>query len=390
MTIGVFFGGKSPEHDISIITGQLIISELKKITDYNVVPVYFDKNGYWYLGQELDSLKFFNKDNYESQLNKLDKYSLDLDKSKDKLVFRKNGMFGKESVIDFAFPAFHGMNGEDGTIQGLFEIFNIPYAGCDVASSAITIDKILTKLFYKAHNIKTSEFVFFTKYEWETNKDKFIEEIKNKITYPMFVKPPKLGSSIGISRATNEQELIFGIDVALHYGDRVLVEKGVENLVDITCAVMGNNKPVASLVQESSFSSDFFNYEEKYLKDGGAQTGNAEKNIIIPARLDDITMINVRNTAIEIYKIFGCSGNARVDFLFDKMSQQLYANEINTLPGTLYHHLWKASGVELNNLIKQLIELGIDRYKEKNSYEYNFKSQILQNTQSAKLKKAQD
>lgn len=388
MTIGVFFGGRSPEHDISIITGLLIISEMKKMLDYNFIPVYLDKNGNWRLGQELDSLKFFNKDGYESQLDKLDKYSIDLEKSKDKLVFRKNGIFGKEVIIDFAFPAFHGMNGEDGTIQGLFEIFNIPYAGCDVTSSALAMDKVLTKVLYLAHGIETSEFVFFSKRDWKNKKEKFLTEIKNKLKYPMFIKPPKLGSSIGISRATNEQELTFGIDVALHYGDKVLIENGVENLVDITCAVMGNDKPVASLVQESSFSSDFFNYEEKYLNDGGAQTGNSEKNIIIPARLDDEITQKVRNQAIDVYNIFGCSGNARVDFLFDKVAKKIYVNEINTLPGNLYHHLWKASGIELDSLIRQLIDLGIEKYKEKNSYEYNFKSDILKSTQSAKLGRA--
>jgi D-alanine-D-alanine ligase len=384
--IGVFFGGKSPEHDVSIITGEFIISELKKM-GYEVTPVYLDKDGSWHINKNLGALKFFQKKNKKEYLKKFEKFYLDLEKSKNKIVFKKKGLIKKEISINLAFPAFHGSNGEDGAIQGFFEIFNMPYVGCDVASSALAIDKVLTKLFYKSHNILTADFIYFDKIEWREKKESILKIAEEKLKYPLFIKPPKLGSSIGISKAKNKRELEFGIEVALHYGNAVLIEEGVENLVDITCAVLGNKNSVASLIQESNFGGEFFNYEEKYLRDGGAQTGRAEKNIIIPARLDDATTEAVQKMALRIFSIFGCSGIARVDFLYNKETKKIYANEVNTLPGTLYHHLWEASGIKFNELLSRLIILAREKYNEKREISHTFDSDILKMASSIKLKK---
>lgn len=390
MTIGVFFGGKSPEHDVSIITGQLVISELKKNLNHKVVAVYLDKNGFWYLGDSLGSAEFFCNENFSDKLLGLDKYSIDLEKSRGQIVFCKHGFMKSEIGIDFAFPAFHGMNGEDGTIQGLFEMFNIPYSGCGVESSALSMDKIMTKVLYRANNIKTPNYIYFSSHDWRDNQNNILDRICNELHFPLFVKPPKLGSSIGISRVRDRRELKFGIEVALHYGERVLVENGVDNLVDLTCALVGNDDPTISLVQESLFSSDFFGYNEKYLDDGGAQTGNAQKNIFIPARISDGVAQLVRDRALAIYQAFNCSGMARVDFLYDRKHDELYASEVNAIPGTLYHHLWKASGIELNDLIERLINLGIEKHKDKNSHEYIFKSNVLSMMKSVKLQKPRD
>lgn len=386
MNIGVFFGGKSPEHDVSIITGQLVMSELKKMSKYKVVPVYIGKNGEWYINEELGQLKFFRQKDSDKQLKKFGKFYIDLEESRGKLVFKKKGLTGERIEIDLAFPAFHGENGEDGTIQGLFEIFNIPYVGCDTASSAMTMDKILAKLFYLGNNVLTSKFVFFNKTDWSSGKENVLNKIKNELKWPMFVKPPKLGSSIGISKVENEKDLEFAIEVALHYGDKVLVEEGVENLKDITCAVLGGDDPIASLIQESNFEAEFLNYEEKYLKDGGAQTGKSEKSVIIPARLDERTTKEVQEMAVKIFKLFGCSGIARVDFLYDSKENKIYANEINTMPGTLYHHLWKASGIEFKDVIKKLIDVSVERQNRKKEITHTFKSDLLAQTDSIKLK----
>lgn len=384
MNIGVFFGGKSPEHDVSIITGQLIISELKKM-GREVTPIYLTKHGEWCLGAGLDALNFFSS-NPEQKLNGYSRYAIDLEESKGKIVFRKKAWGGKKTIIDLAFPAFHGMNGEDGTIQGLFEMFNLPYVGCDVAASALAMDKILTKEIYLANNILTADFIYFTGSEWLKNKSDLISDIEQKMKYPIFVKPPKLGSSIGITKAKTRAELENGIEVALHYGTRVLVEAGINNLKDITCAILGNDDPQASAVQESNFGGEFFDYEEKYLNDGGAQLGNSEKSLIIPASLDPATTRQVQEMAVKIYKIIGGSGTARVDFLYDAAAGRLFANEINTLPGTLYHHLWKASGVELDELISKLISLAQSAHKYKNDFQNTFESDILKFANSIKLK----
>jgi len=380
-TIGVFFGSRSPEHDVSIITGEFIISGLKKL-NYDVVPIYLDKQGKWFLGEELGKLSFF-KDG--GDLKKLKPYYLDLEKSIGKMVFKQKGIMGKEIIIDLAFPAFHGQNGEDGTIQGLFELCNISYVGCDVASSAVTIDKVLTKEFYAAHNIKTTKFVSFSAHDFKNEKERIIQKIE-ALKYPLFIKPARLGSSIGIGKAKDKQELEQAIEVALHYENKILVEEGVEDLADVTCAVLGNENPRASVLQESLFNAELFSYEDKYLDDGGAQLGNAEDKLKIPARLDDEITKKTQELAIKIFKLLGCSGTARVDFLYNKKENLMYANEVNTLPGTLYHHLWQKSGVKFEELLKELIELAQDKYADKQKLTSSFESVILKQANSMKLR----
>jgi D-alanine-D-alanine ligase len=384
LNIGVFFGGKSPEHDISIITGEFIISGLKKL-GHNIIPVYLSKTGEWHIGSPLGSLKFFHNENFKEQLKNFNKYYLDLKNSRNKLVFKTKSILGKTIVIDLAFPAFHGQNGEDGTIQGLFEIINLPYVGCDVAASAVAMDKILTKLLYLSHNIPTAEFIFFTGDGWKNDQETILKNITDTLNFPVFVKPARLGSSIGITKVKKYQELKFACEVALHYDQRVIVENGINNLMDITCALIGNDKLIISELQESNFSNDFFSYEDKYISEGGAQTGNAVKNITIPAGLDSNKTQEIKNLAAKIYHLFGCSGISRIDFLYDKKENKIYANEVNTLPGTLYHHLWKASGLEFEDLLTRLIIYAKEKYHTKNSVTTSFASDILKITKSHKL-----
>ena len=380
-TIGVFFGSRSPEHDVSILTGQLIIAGLKKC-GYNVIPVYIDKKGKWYSDARLSSMKFFTQNQTDLD-KKLESFNIDFNKSSGKIV-KQSGFLKGNVVFDIAFPAFHGQNGEDGTFQGLCEILNVPYVGCDVTSSAITMDKVLTKMIYKANNIPTVDFIYFNLNEWRVNKKNVVRQIKS-LGWPVIIKPARLGSSIGISKAKNQKELEFAIEVALHYDEKVIVEKMIENLMDVTCCLIGNDNPTPSLLQESVFSSGFFSYEDKYLKGGGAQTGNATQSIIIPARLDKKTTKEIQDAAITAYKVLGCSGIARVDFLYDKITKKWYANEVNTLPGTLYHHLWKKSGIEFEDLLKKLIGFAEEKYQKKKQITYTFNSNILTQASSNKL-----
>ena len=380
-TIGVFFGSRAPEHDVSIVTGQLIISGLKEL-GYKVIPVYITKKGEWLIDNKLSAIETFRKGKID--VGKWANYNLDLDASKEKLVFRKKGVFGKEITVDIVFPAFHGQNGEDGTFQGLCEMLNVPYVGCDTTASAVAMDKILTKLLYVAQKIPTTKFVQVTSKAWEENRSSILKEIKN-LKMPLIIKPARLGSSIGISKATNTKELEFAIEVALHYDPKVVVEEVVENLMDITCCVIGNDDPIPSLLQESVFQSDFFSYEDKYIKEGGAQLGRAQQSLVIPARLDEKTTKEIRAAAIEIYRLIGCSGIARVDFLFDKKAKKWFANEINTLPGTLYHHLWKKSGLEFGELLKRLIGYAEEKFRVKKNITYTFESSILTQASSNKL-----
>lgn len=382
-TIGVFFGSRNPEHDVSIITGQLIISGLKKL-NYSVVPVYLDKQGRWYIGEKFGHLGQFTDPN-TSFHGKDRQWFLDMEESNGKLVFQKKGFGGKKMSIDLAFPAFHGQNGEDGTFQGLCELLQVPYVGCDVTSSAVTMDKVLTKLLYQSVQIPTTAFVFFNKSEWEKNKKAIIGNIITKLKLPVIVKPARLGSSIGITKAKSEKDLEFAIEVALHYDEKVIVEVCITNLMDVTCAVMGNNNPIPSFLQESIFADDVFSYEDKYLEDGGAQLGNATNSIVIPARLDEVMTKRVQDMAMKAYTLIGCSGIARVDFLFDTKTKEIYANEVNTLPGTIYHHLWKASGIELPELLTKLIGYAEEKYNQKKEYTLTFNSDLLKFANSVKL-----
>lgn len=388
-TIGVFFGGMSPEHDVSIITGQLIISELKK-QHYDVVPVYIGKGGEWFIGKNLGKLKFFKDENIEERLKNYSRYYLDLEKSKGKMILKNKKVFSKEIKIDIAFPAFHGKNGEDGTFQGVCDFLNMPYVGCDVPSSAITMDKVLTKLFYKSQNIPTTKFLYFSKNDWEEGKENCLSQVKEKLNWPLFIKPASLGSSIAMTKVKESSELENACDLAFHYDNKIIIEESVEDLIDITCALLGNENPKASLLQESLFESDHFSYEDKYLKDGGAQLGNAQENIIIPARLDKETIKKTRDLAVKIFQLLGCSGIARVDFLYDKSKKIMYANEVNALPGTLYHHLWKASGIELGEVVNSLVNFAIQKHEKNNKISSTFESALLDKARSIKLQLDKD
>lgn len=380
-TIGVFFGSRSPEHDVSIITAQLIMSELKQMKR-PFVPVYLDKQGRWHLDEQLGSLAFFKGD--DAGLEKLTPWMLDLEQSQKKMVFKQNSWRGKEITIDIAFPAFHGQNGEDGTMQGVFELCNVPYVGCDVTSSAIAMDKALTKDFYRAHSVPTTAYTYFTDHEYDVDREAVMRRI-GELRYPLFVKPTRLGSSIGIAKVKTAAELEDAIAVALHYDSKIIVEEGVENLADLTCAVKGYDVIEASLVQETLFSQDLYSYEDKYLENGGAHTGNAADKVIIPARIPAEITDQVQTLAKSIYRQLGCAGIARVDFLYDAKAKALYANEINTLPGTLYHHLWKKSGTDFATLLDELITYAHQAHSRKNKRISHFQSAILQQANSQKL-----
>lgn len=383
-TIGVFFGSRSPEHDVSIITGQFVIAELRKL-GYVVVPIYIDKKGCWFSGDSLGKLMFFSESGFESRLEKLETCFVDIDASKQKFILKTRGVFTKEIVIDIAFPTFHGTNGEDGVVQGLFELCNVPYVGCNVASSALAMDKILTKQLCMSADIPTKPFAYFTQSDWKNNQEKVIADIE-KLQWSVFVKAARLGSSIGITKVSSPEELENACEVALHYDTRVLVEEGVEDLMDITCAVLGNDDPIASLVQEAVFEGEHFSYESKYLEDGGAQLGNAGNSIVIPARLSEEMTEKVRAMAVKVFKLFDCSGIARVDFLYDRKTGEAYVSEINPLPGTLYHHLWKASGIDMGDLLEKLLGFAVERHEEKHKITSVFSSEILTQANSIKLK----
>ena len=388
-TIGVFFGSRAPEHDVSIITGTLICQGLLKL-GYPVVPVYIDKKGQWLVDESLGRLaSYTGGGGKQNDFSKFAKYNLDLEASVGKIVLSKKGLTGKSLTIDVAFPAFHGLNGEDGAGMGLFAMFGLPFIGCDHTSSGIAMDKVLTKIMYEQLGFKTAKFKHFLARQWQADSAKILADITTNLRYPLFVKPARLGSSIGIAKANDEAELKQAIEVALHYEEKVLVEEGVSNMKDLTIALLGDAavsaEPTVSLVQDALYGEALFSYEDKYIADGGAQLGEAVNNLVIPADLPEAVTKEAQRIAAEVFVKFGCSGIARVDFLYDSEADELYVNEINTLPGNLYAHLWDKSGIPQGELLERLIKIAQARHEREVSRISTFDSTILTQLKGGKL-----
>lgn len=384
-TIGVFFGGQSPEHEISIITGEFIVAELKKM-GFNVVAVYVDRDGTWYSDEKMAKLSFFEGE-YKAELKNLPEYYLNLGQSKCKLALQQKGIFSLERInIEYIFPAFHGLYGEDGTVQGLAEFFQVPYAGCGIYASAIAVDKVLTKKMLQAAGIPTTEFLAIHKEAYTQNAGAVEKQIQETLGLPVFVKPARSGSSIGITKVKKEEDLQDALNLALYYDPKVIVEKSVENIVDITCAVVSDGVDIQiSEVQESLFKSDLFDYQVKYLEDGGAQTGNAESNLVIPANITKEHTEQIKDISKKLFTALEANGTMRIDFLLNKETKELFANEINTLPGTLYHHLWKKSGIEINVVLEMMLKNGMHRWQESREIHNDFATDVLTSAHQNKL-----
>ncbi len=446
MTIGVFFGSQSPEHEVSIITGQLIISELLNI-GHSVVAIYLTKNRQW-LVQKMEnqnsnlenqswrngllSLKSFENLESEAWIKKdWQNWQINLENNENKkLILTKKGYFkDKKLVIDAVIPALHGSFGEDGTLQGLLEILDVPFVGCNVLASSLGMDKIMTKIIAENAQVPTAKFVSASEIEiknWQKvdqnnqnqtelpndyenfqieisqstrSKAEFIQKVEANLSYPVFVKPPKLGSSIGITKAHNLAELSDAIDVCLYYDEQILVEMAVENLADLTCCVLekssknsletSDNNPkifsnlISSLVQESLYSAEMFSFEDKYLDGGGAQTGNNQKSLIIPAQIDEKITQQIQNFSQILFTKMSCNGIARFDFLLNRVSGELYFSEVNTLPGNFYKHLWQESGISFGQVLTNLLEVATES-SQKNLI-YSFKSDLIKMANSSKM-----
>ena len=381
LNIGVFFGSRSPEHDVSIITAQMIINVLKQDGKYNVMPIYLDKKGRWFISDKLSNVEFFRKSEFEKELDKMDDFSLDLDASKGFLKFqpKRKKLFSRSNIIvvDVAFPAFHGSFGEDGTIQGLFEILNVPYVGCGVLASTLAMDKIMSRRIFEKENFLIVKNIWFHKNEFEKRKkEEIFKEIEQKLSYPLFVKPNRLGSSIGISKVNNQKELDFAIEVVFQFDEKVIIEEAVQNLMEVNCAVIGNDDLIVSSPEQPFYKQEFQTFEEKYLTKGGTIKKGAKKNII-PAPLPKEKLEEIQNLSKKAYRAFGCSGISRVDFLVDTKKMNIYINELNTLPGTLQFHLWEASGISKKYLVDKLIDYAVERFNKNKKFIYTFGSNLL-------------
>lgn len=349
LKLGVIFGGKSEEHVVSIMSAQSILKHVNK-EKFLVYPIGICRNGTWiYLEEVFEAVN----------QNKVDEIDF------GKLMETHQNQSSKDALamlmgeLDVVFPVLHGPYGEDGTIQGLFEMMDIPYVGADVKASALCMDKVYSKQLLKAVGIPVVDSLHIMKHQYQEGHDLFINEIDQYLTYPMFVKPANLGSSVGISKVKEKAGLHAAIMDALKYDSKVLVEKGID-CREVECAILGNEMPKASVVGEILPSHEFYDFEAKYFDDGHSK-------MVIPAPVSETIEAKIQEMAIKAYQTLGISGLSRIDFFVDKESQAIYLNEINTLPGftqySMYPLLWAESGIAYPDLIERLIELAFEKFK---------------------------
>ncbi len=377
--VAVIFGGVSTEHDISIITAiSSIIRPLQLLKKYKIIPVYISKQGIWYSDPKLAKIETFQADDLEDNLSKLKPISLEFGKY---LKIIKSGVIGgrkKYINIDLVFPAMHGTNGEDGSLSGLLNFGSVPVVGCSLRASVLAMDKVIAKEIAVANKIDVADYIDSSKSEIEENLEGVLSKINKNLTFPLFVKPAHLGSSIGISRVRDQKELINGLEVASHYDDRVLVEEEIPDLIEVTLPIIGNQHPIPALLERPlSKVEDFFDFDTKYMR--GGKKGKGQKGSQgyseIPAKIDKKLYQDAISLALRIYKIFGLSGISRVDMLINQKLSKVYFNEINPLPGGLYSHNFNQAGISNVELVEKLIFYA----KERSNYQKNITSTFSTN-----------
>lgn len=381
LRVGVIFGGESVEHEVSIISAVQAMKSMDS-EKYEIIPIYIGKDREWYTGKLLSDIDIY------SDLDLLKKYAKNvvLTNKKDSFVLvNKKGLRRVVDYIDIAFPIVHGTNVEDGTLQGYLELIGIPYVGSNLYSASIGQDKVFQKQILKSSNLPVVDYDWFFDSEYKDNEEEILKRIK-KIGYPVMIKPARLGSSVGIGKAHNEEEVKMYIEEAIKYDEKILVEKVVDNLVEVNCSVLGNYEyQSASEIEEVMGVDEFLSYKDKYL--GGSKgkisktgsKGMVSTNRILPARLDDKITNEVKELSKSVFKVLNAAGVIRIDYLIDKKTKKIYINETNTIPGSLSFYLWEATDKPYKELLDDLITLGIKTYKRKKRKVFSFETNILSN-----------
>jgi len=359
--VGVIFGGRSGEHEVSIVSAQSVIAALDP-EKFEVVPIGITKEGKWIAGSQ--AIKFL-----KDKIKVLPFKSVLSPDPTEKRIVNINekslapiGDINSFSQVDVILPVMHGTTGEDGCLQGLLEMANLPYVGAGVLGSAIGMDKVIQKQLLINEGVPVVDYNWFLISEFENNADKIIEKLEAKLQYPMFTKPANSGSSVGIEKCHNQKELYNGIMEAGRYDRKILVEQGIENAKEVEIAVLGNDQPMASVPGQIMPSNEFYDYDAKYI-DGSSEA-------IIPALLEEDIVEKIQNYALRAFRVLDLAGLARVDFLLSTDNKKIYLNEVNTLPGftsiSMYPKLWEASRVSYSELLEKLIELALRRHEQKN------------------------
>lgn len=393
--LAVIFGSRSVEHEVSVLTAQQVMAAADP-TRYELVPIYITKRGEWLTGPALLDLETFRT---PGRLEGLTRACLTPVVGQRALVRLDGGprsLLRREQLppIDVVFPTVHGTHGEDGTLQGLLELADLPYVGAGVAAAAVGMDKILAKAAFQAAGLPVVEGRWYTRTQYQAAPDQVVADIEAHLGYPCFVKPAVLGSSIGVARVAGRDDLRFALEVACSYGRRLLVERAIEPLVEINCAVLGNDAPIASVCEQPVASGAVLSFADKYERGlkgaaakgpaaeqaaGGAKGGLASMQRIIPAPISEALSARLQQLAIAAFRAIDCAGIARVDFLVTPDERQVYVNEINTMPGSLSFYLWDKPPTALTfpALIDRLVELALERHRDKQRTIYSHDTDLL-------------
>ena len=385
--VGVVFGGESVEHEVSIISAVQAMYKMDS-NKYEIIPIYITKKREWYTGEMLKDMETFQ------DMDLLKRYA------KNVVLYEKDGVFvlqnkkgfkGIVNTLDIVFPIVHGTNVEDGTLQGYLQSIGIPYVGSNVYASAVGQDKVFMKQIFESENLPVKKYVWFYDQEYKLDSDAVIEKV-SKLKYPLIVKPATLGSSVGINKAKNEEELIKAIEEAILYDEKIVVEEMVENLTEVNISVLGNYQAQElSELEEVIPTKDILTYEDKYIGDkklkgkgkvpykvpAKGSKGMISANRKIPATISEKLKKEVENIAIKAFKALGSSGVCRIDFLVDNKAKKVYINEMNSCPGSLACYLWEEKGKDYTELLEEMINIGVKDYKRRISKTHSFDTNIL-------------
>ena len=377
--VAVFFGGRSVEHEISVISALQAINAFDK-EKYNIVPVYISKQGRWYTGANLLDVK--NYRDLAKLTSEAEEVYMRPEYGDYNLYKVNSGLFSKKNPvvaeIHVVIPVLHGTNGEDGVFEGVLETIGIPFAGCNTLSSANGMDKITMKMILRESGIPVVDYVWFTDREWISDKASILNRVEEKLAYPVIVKPANLGSSVGIKKASNRTELEDAINNAEKFSQRIIVEHMIERLKEINCSVLGTaDDHQSSVCEEPIKTGDFLSYEDKYM--GGSKTtaGMQASDKRIPADLPEEVSKRIQNMAGETFRVLSCHGVSRIDVMIDEKDNNIYVNEINTIPGSLSFYLWEASGITFPQLMDKLVQLALNRKRDNDRKTFTYDQNIF-------------
>lgn len=386
INLGVIFGGQTVEHEVSVISALQAIQNMNK-DKYNIIPIYIAKDKTWYTGHMLEDIETYKS------FDDLKRYSKKVVLCREGEEFTLqtiNGLFRKRvATLDMIFPIVHGNNVEDGSLAGYLETVGIPFVGSHVLGSALGQDKVVLKQVLASANIPIAKYIWFYDNEYLEDKEEITKKVK-KLGYPVIVKPASLGSSVGISKAKNENELETSIEEAIKYDNKIVIEECIDNLVEVNASVLGNYEyQRVSALEEVMGVDEILSYSDKYLsssktKGSMGSKGMASASRIIPARISKDLKEKIEETSKEVFKLLNLSGVCRIDYLINSKTNEFYVNEPNTIPGSLAFYLWKESDLEYKDLLDEMIQIGIKEYKNKSKKLRSFDTNIFEGFSGSK------